>query len=173
MSHDLMHSAEIKELVREAYRHVPASTAAVAYKLYTAEELSRVPPSAINRALGVANHLRFANIKPGDTILDIGCGGGIDTILAAQRTGPTGNVIGLDFLPEMLQRTAKGGAGSRPGKRRNPVGGDGSHSALRCQRGPHHLQRRHQPLSPKGPRDCRMRPGAPTRRATLRVRLHR
>ena len=45
-------------------------------------------------------------IQPGDTILDIGCGGGIDTILAARRTGPTGKVIGLDFLPEMLQRTA-------------------------------------------------------------------
>ena len=66
-----------------------------------------MPPSAINRALGVANHLRFANIQPGDTILDIGCGGGIDTVLAAQRTGPTGSVIALDFLPEMLHRTAE------------------------------------------------------------------
>jgi arsenite methyltransferase len=106
MSHDLMHGTEIKDLVREAYRHVPASTAAVAYKLYSAEELAQVPGSAINRALGVANHVRFADIQPGDMILDIGCGGGIDTILAARRTGPTGKVIGLDFLPEMLQRTA-------------------------------------------------------------------
>jgi arsenite methyltransferase len=106
MSRDLMRSAEIKDLVREAYRHVPASTAAVAYKLYTAQELAHVPEAAINRALGVANHLRFANIQPGDTILDIGCGGGIDTILAARRTGPAGKVVGLDFLPEMLQRTA-------------------------------------------------------------------
>jgi ubiquinone/menaquinone biosynthesis C-methylase UbiE len=101
-----MHSAEIKDLVREAYRHVPASTAAVAHKLYTSQELAQVPEDAINRALGVANHLRFANIQAGDTILDIGCGGGIDTILAARRTGPAGKVVGLDFLPEMLQRTA-------------------------------------------------------------------
>jgi SAM-dependent methyltransferase len=100
-----MQSSEIKDLVRDAYRHVPASTAAVAHKLYTAEELAQIPESAINRALGVANHLRFADIQPGDTILDIGCGGGIDTILAARRTGHTGKVIGLDFLPEMLQRT--------------------------------------------------------------------
>jgi arsenite methyltransferase len=106
MSRDLMQSSEIKDLVRDAYRQVPASTAAVAHKLYTAEELAQIPESAINRALGVANHLRFADIQPGYTILDIGCGGGIDTILAARRTGPTGNVIGLDFLPEMLQRTA-------------------------------------------------------------------
>jgi SAM-dependent methyltransferase len=109
MSRDLMHSAEVKQLVRDAYRNVPATTAAVARKLYSADELAGVPPSAINRALGVANHLRFADIRPGQTILDIGCGGGIDTILAAHRTGPTGRVIALDFLPEMLQRTATAG----------------------------------------------------------------
>ena len=50
----------------------------------------------------MANHLRYADIRPGDTMLDLGCGGGIDTILAAQRTGPNGRVIALDFLPEML-----------------------------------------------------------------------
>jgi len=101
-----MHTAEVKDLVRDAYRNVPATTAAVAHKLYGAEELAEVPPSAVNRALGVANHLRFADIRPGQTILDIGCGGGIDTILAARRTGPDGRVIALDFLPEMLERTA-------------------------------------------------------------------
>jgi SAM-dependent methyltransferase len=101
-----MHSAEVKELVRDAYRNVPPTTAAVAHKLYSAKELAGLPPSAIHRALGVANHLRFADIRPGETILDIGCGGGIDTILAAQRTGPTGQVIALDFLPEMLERAA-------------------------------------------------------------------
>jgi arsenite methyltransferase len=106
MSRDLMHSAEVKELVREAYRAVNTSTAAVAHKLYRAEELGQVPQSAIDRALGVANHLRFADIEPGQTILDLGCGGGIDTVLAARRTGPSGRVIALDFLPEMLERTA-------------------------------------------------------------------
>jgi arsenite methyltransferase len=106
MTRDLMHSDEIKELVRDAYRHVPPTTAAVAHKLYSADELSTVPRSAIQRALGVANHLPFAEIRPGETILDIGCGGGIDTILAARRTGPTGEVIALDFLPEMLERTS-------------------------------------------------------------------
>jgi arsenite methyltransferase len=107
MSRDLMRSAEVKELVRDAYRHVPpTTTAAVAHKLYSTEELAGVPASAVQRALGVANHLRFADIRPGETILDIGCGGGIDTILAAQRVGPTGRVIALDFLPEMLQLTA-------------------------------------------------------------------
>jgi SAM-dependent methyltransferase len=106
MSRDLMRSAEIKDLVRDAYRNVPLTTEAVARKFYSAEELAHVPAAAIARALGVANHLRFADITPGQTILDIGCGGGIDTVLAAQRCGPTGRVIALDFLPEMLDRTA-------------------------------------------------------------------
>jgi len=106
MSRDLMRSAEVRQLVRDAYRHVPPTTAAVAEKLYSAEELAQVPQSAIQRSLGVANHLRFADIAAGDTILDLGCGGGIDTILAARRAGPAGRVIALDFLPEMLERTA-------------------------------------------------------------------
>ncbi|OAH09844.1 methyltransferase domain-containing protein [Streptomyces jeddahensis] len=107
MSRDLMHSAEVKQLVRDAYRNIPATTAAVAHKLYSDEELAQVPQAAIDRALGVADHLRFAAIRSGETVLDLGCGGGIDTILAARRTGPSGRVIALDFLPEMLQRTAR------------------------------------------------------------------
>lgn len=99
-----MHGDEVKELVRDAYRDVPATTATVAHQLYTAEELADVPASAVNRALGVANHLRHADIALGDTVLDIGCGGGIDTVIAARRTGPTGEVVALDFLPEMLDR---------------------------------------------------------------------
>lgn len=105
MSRDLMYAAEVRALVRDAYRHVPATTAVVAQRLYSPEELASVPQAAIDRALGVANHLRFAQIEPGDTVLDIGCGGGIDTILAARLTGPTGRVVALDFLPEMLERT--------------------------------------------------------------------
>jgi arsenite methyltransferase len=78
----------------------------VAAKIYSPEELMLVPDAAVDRALGVANHLRYASIEPGETVLDLGCGGGIDSILAARRTGPAGRVIALDFLPEMLARTA-------------------------------------------------------------------
>jgi arsenite methyltransferase len=107
VSRDLMHAEEVKALVRAAYRSVPPTTAAVAHKLYSADDLAMLPDSAIQRALGVANHLRYADIRPGETVLDLGCGGGIDTILAAQRTGPTGKVIALDFLPEMLERAGR------------------------------------------------------------------
>jgi SAM-dependent methyltransferase len=102
VSRDLLHSAEIKDIVREAYGAIDSSTEAVAYELYSPEELALVPPSALERALGVGNHLRFAEIAPGDTVLDLGSGAGIDSILAAHRVGPAGLVIALDFLSEML-----------------------------------------------------------------------
>ncbi len=110
MSEDLMHSDEIREYVREAYRSIETNSSDVACTIYSPEELALVPTSASNRALGVGNHLRYADIGPGDTVLDLGCGAGIDVILAAHRTGPTGRVIGLDFLPEMLERTAANAA---------------------------------------------------------------
>ena len=102
MTRDLLHGEDVKALVREAYGAVDGGTRAVAEQLYSAEELELVPESAIDRALGVANHLRHAAIAPDDVVLDLGCGGGIDTILAARRASL---VIGLDFVPAMLERT--------------------------------------------------------------------
>jgi len=105
VARDLMRSAEIKQIVRSAYAAVDSSSERLARKLYSPEELARMPQSAIEGALGVGNHLRHAQIDAGETLLDLGCGAGVDTILAALRTGPTGHVIALDFLPEMLERT--------------------------------------------------------------------
>ena len=107
MGQDLMHADELKSMVRDAYRGIDEDTSAVATLLYSGEELSCVPASASSRALGVNNHLRYADIDPGETILDIGSGAGIDTVIAAQRTGPTGKVIGMDFLSEMLEKTQR------------------------------------------------------------------
>jgi arsenite methyltransferase len=107
---DLLHTQEIKTLVRGAYGAVATPTGALARKLYPAGELAQVPQIAIDGALGVADPVRHAGIVPGDTVLDLGCGCGIDTILAARRTGPAGRVIALDFLPAMLERTAAAAA---------------------------------------------------------------
>lgn len=105
MGHDLMHSQELKALVHDAYGSICDDTTDVARRLYTRKELDGVPEISIRRALGVNNHVRFAAINEGETVLDIGCGGGIDSIIAARRTGPTGRVIAMDFLSEMLERT--------------------------------------------------------------------
>lgn len=102
MSRDLQHMDEVKALVRDAYAAVGAGTRPVAEQLYSEEELTLVPDGAVDRALGVANHLRHAEIGPDDVVLDLGCGSGIDTILAARRAA---FVIGLDFVPAMLERT--------------------------------------------------------------------
>lgn len=106
MDRDLMQSAEIREMVRDAYRAIGSATSSVASRLYSREDLANVPRSAASRALGVGNHLRHAEIVPGSIVLDVGCGAGIDSIIAAGITGPQGRVIALDFLPEMLSRTA-------------------------------------------------------------------
>ncbi len=113
MSRDLMHTDEIRSYVKEAYRSIETTSHDVACKLYSSEELALVPRSASDRALGVGNHLRFADIRTGETVLDLGCGAGIDVVLAARRTGPSGRVVGLDFLPEMLDRTAAAAADAR------------------------------------------------------------
>ena len=105
MARDMMHSGELKDMVRHAYAGIDADTSHVAEALYSEDELAIVPDSASSRALGVGNHLRFADIDPGEVVLDIGCGAGIDCVLAGRLTGETGRVIGLDFLPEMLERT--------------------------------------------------------------------
>lgn len=105
-----MRTDELKAVVRDAYAGIDSSSEAVASKLYSPDELAQVPRSAIEGALGAGNHLRFAEIERGESILDLGCGAGIDSVLAARRTGPTGQVIALDFLPEMLERTSAAAA---------------------------------------------------------------
>jgi len=110
MTRDLLHAAELRALVREAYSAIEADTSEVARGLYCMPELEGIPSIAIGSALGVNDHLRHAEITHGEIILDLGCGGGIDSIIAARRTGPSGRVIALDFLPEMLERTGKAAA---------------------------------------------------------------
>jgi SAM-dependent methyltransferase len=77
----------------------------VAKRLYSPDELAEVPPRCVEWALGVGDPVRHAGIRPGETVVDLGCGGGIDTVLAARRTGPTGRVVGIDILAEMCDRT--------------------------------------------------------------------
>jgi SAM-dependent methyltransferase len=102
---DLLFQSEIKEVVRKAYAGIDAGAGRpAAQRLYTEEELGALPPSAVDWALGVGNPVRHAALQPGEIVLDVGCGAGIDTILAARAVGPTGRAIGLDLLEEMCER---------------------------------------------------------------------
>ncbi len=74
---------------------------------YSAGELSEIPSEAAEISLGCGNPIAMAELKPGETVLDIGSGGGIDVFLAAKRVGPTGFVYGIDMTPAMLQRARK------------------------------------------------------------------
>lgn len=105
MARDLMFQQEVTESVARSYQAIDGGGGeVVAGRIYTADELAEVPAGAIGWALGVANPIRFAFLEAGQTVLDVGSGGGIDTILAAKRVGPTGKAIGLDILEEMCER---------------------------------------------------------------------
>jgi SAM-dependent methyltransferase len=105
MSRDLMFQDEILAAVRRAYSAIPAGAGRVmAERFYPEDELAAVPSEAVEWSLGVHNPVRHAGLQPGDEVLDIGCGGGIDTLLSARAVGPTGRVVGLDLLPEMCER---------------------------------------------------------------------
>jgi arsenite methyltransferase len=71
---------------------------------YPEPELSRVPDATVERFAGVANHWTVGRIEPGQVVLDLGCGAGTDVLIAAQMTGPTGRVIGVDMTPAMLEQ---------------------------------------------------------------------
>jgi N-acetylglutamate synthase-like GNAT family acetyltransferase/2-polyprenyl-3-methyl-5-hydroxy-6-metoxy-1,4-benzoquinol methylase len=71
---------------------------------YSAAELAALPSGAVENAFGCGNPLAFAGVRPGHVVLDLGSGAGIDCLLAAQRVGPTGRVIGLDMTPEMIAK---------------------------------------------------------------------
>lgn len=112
---DLVGAESLKESVRERYRDVIGRTSLVADGLYTPEELARVPREAVEAALGVGHPIRWAALRPGETVIDLGCGGGIDTLLAARAVAPAGTAIGLDTLPEMLERAAANAAAASIG----------------------------------------------------------
>jgi arsenite methyltransferase len=85
-----------------------SSTAAVepssaATRFYSAEELADLPDTVTDASLGCGNPIALAELQPGEVVLDLGSGGGIDCFLAAKRVGPQGRVIGLDMTTDMIK----------------------------------------------------------------------
>lgn len=111
----------VKEVVRQRYGEAAARVAQgvpngccggsrggdcgtdpITSNLYDAVQTGDVPEKALLASLGCGNPTALAELKPGDTVLDLGSGGGIDVLLSAKRVGPTGKAFGLDMTDEML-----------------------------------------------------------------------
>ena len=74
----------------------------ISSNLYCADETGQLPATAVQASLGCGNPTALARLNPGEIVLDLGSGGGIDVLLSARRVGPTGKAYGLDMTDEML-----------------------------------------------------------------------
>ena len=117
-------SREIQQAVRSKYGSVATSALsgdqsgvrAVAEAFgYTPEELASIPAGA-NMGLSCGNPTATANLRPGEVVVDLGCGGGLDVFLAAAKVGPTGKAVGIDMTPEMLERARRNAATANDGR---------------------------------------------------------
>ena len=75
--------------------------------LYSRDETEALPSDAVAASLGCGNPTLLADLQPGEIVLDLGSGGGIDVLLSARRVGPSGKAYGLDMTPEMLELARK------------------------------------------------------------------
>ncbi|MSR59681.1 MAG: arsenite methyltransferase [Planctomycetaceae bacterium] len=82
---------------------------------YSKQELASIPADA-NLGLSCGNPTAFASLRPGETVVDLGCGGGLDVFLAAAKVGPQGRSIGVDMTPEMIERARRNAARGPDGR---------------------------------------------------------
>jgi arsenite methyltransferase len=110
---------KLKDVIREKYGEaavrarsggccsgaVPTSKGCdpITVNLYRPDETASLPEQAVSASLGCGNPTALAELRPGEVVLDLGSGGGIDVLLSARRVGPTGKAYGLDMTDEMLE----------------------------------------------------------------------
>jgi ubiquinone/menaquinone biosynthesis C-methylase UbiE len=106
-----MSAPDIKTAVRQQYGAAALRAAGsakssccdpISQRLYPIADLAALPQRAVVASLGCGNPTALAELHPGETVLDLGSGGGIDVLLSARRVGPTGKAYGLDMTDEML-----------------------------------------------------------------------
>lgn len=107
-----MESTDIKQAVRDKYANAALRVATsgccgsncdpITSNLYDASQTSEIPAEAVTASLGCGNPTALAELSPGEIVLDLGSGGGIDVLLSARRVGSAGKAYGLDMTDEML-----------------------------------------------------------------------
>src|SRR5246127_4810840 len=114
-----MDNDNLKEVVRQKYGKAATDAAAgsgsccgrgsvyescgpITANLYDSAQTAGLPETALNASLGCGNPAALAELKPGETVLDLGSGGGIDVLLSARRVAPSGKAYGIDLTDEML-----------------------------------------------------------------------
>ena len=102
--------------------------------LYDAEQRGELPEAAALASLGCGNPTAVADLHEGETVLDLGSGGGIDVILSAKRVGPTGTAYGLDMTDEMLALAQQNARDAERHERPLPQGRRSSRSRCRPSR---------------------------------------
>lgn len=106
-------TTDLQDVVRQKYREIarsvgsgsccgPSSCDPITSNLYSETEAGGLPSNAVAASLGCGNPTALIELEAGQTVLDLGSGGGIDVLLSAKRVGPTGKVYGLDMTDEML-----------------------------------------------------------------------
>jgi SAM-dependent methyltransferase len=108
-----METAELKDAIKAKYGGVAQGVTSdgccggscadpITSNLYSTDETGALPAEAVQASLGCGNPTALIDLQPGETVLDLGSGGGIDVLLSAKRVGPAGKVYGLDMTDEML-----------------------------------------------------------------------
>lgn len=124
MTETMLQSDEIRSAVRQRYGQIargfeetairccgpsdccgdPESNVTIAQGLYDTPDVAELPFDVTGMSLGCGDPVTLAELQPGQTVLDLGSGGGIDCFLAAKRVGPGGRVIGVDMTPDMIEK---------------------------------------------------------------------
>ncbi len=119
-THDSLNADDLKTLVKQTYGQAalragsgatasccgPSDTCGpepATSALYDRDQQASLPAEAVRASLGCGNPTALADLHPGETVLDLGSGGGIDVLLSARRVGPPGKAYGLDMTDEMLE----------------------------------------------------------------------